>query len=132
MLRNTRNLVAFFFLCFLFSGFAQKYELPTGKKFQKIKFELINNLMVIPLEVNGTELSFVLDTGVGTPILFNLADQDSIQLNNVSEITINGLGDGDPINALKSTGNSVKLGNVKNSSQQIYVVWMRELISRPV
>ncbi len=78
--------------------------------------------MVLPLEVNGTKLSFVLDTGVGTPILFNLSDQDSIQLNNVSEITLNGLGDGDAINALKSTGNFVKIGNVKNISQHIYVV----------
>ena len=78
--------------------------------------------MIIPVEVNGTELSFVLDSGVGKPILFNLADQDSIQLNNVTEITINGLGEGDPINALKSTGNFVKLGSVKNVSQDIYVV----------
>ncbi|MDP5062263.1 MAG: aspartyl protease family protein, partial [Maribacter sp.] len=78
--------------------------------------------MVIPVEVNGTELSFVLDSGVGTPILFNLADQDSIQLNNVTEITINGLGDGDPINALKSTRNFVQLGTIKNTYQNIYVV----------
>ncbi|SIR35544.1 aspartyl protease family protein [Maribacter ulvicola] len=78
--------------------------------------------MIIPIDVNGTELSFVLDSGVGTPILFNLADQDSIQLNNVTEITINGLGEGDPINALKSTGNFVRLGSVKNTSQNIYVV----------
>ncbi len=101
---------------------AQTYQLPKGKKFHKVKFQLINNLMIIPVEVNGTELSFVLDSGVGTPILFNLADQDSIQLNNVTEITINGLGEGDPINALKSTGNKVQLGSVKNTSQNIYVV----------
>ncbi|WP_235843193.1 aspartyl protease family protein [Maribacter hydrothermalis] len=87
-----------------------------------MKFQLINNLMIIPVEVNGTELSFVLDSGVGTPILFNLADQDSIQLNNVTEITINGLGEGDAINALKSTSNFVRLGDVKNVSQDIYVV----------
>ena len=101
---------------------AQTYQLPKGKKFHKVKFQLINNLMIIPVEENGTELSFVLDSGVGTPILFNLADQDSIQLNNVTEITINGLGEGDPINALKSTGNKVQLSSVKNTSQNIYVV----------
>ena len=110
------------FFSFYISGSAQSYQLPAGKKFHKVKFELINNLMIIPVEVNGTELSFVLDSGVGTPILFNLSDQDSIQLNNVKEITINGLGDGDPINALKSTGNFVKLGDVKNVSQDIFVV----------
>ncbi|TLP81006.1 PDZ domain-containing protein [Maribacter sp. ACAM166] len=122
MLRGIRILVFLFFVCFSLSAVAQTYQLPAGEKFHKIKFELINNLMIIPIDVNGTQLSFVLDSGVGTPILFNLADQDSIQLNNVTEITINGLGEGDPINALKSTGNFVKLGSVKNLSQDIYVV----------
>ena len=122
MLRRLRILFAVLLMCFSLLGIAQSYQLPAGKKFHKVKFELINNLMIIPVEVNGTELSFVLDSGVGKPILFNLADQDSIQLNNVTEITINGLGEGDPINALKSTGNFVKLGSVKNVSQDIYVV----------
>lgn len=122
MLRKYSVLFSVLLFCFMFSGIAQSYHLTNGKKFHKVKFQLINNLMIIPLEVNGTELSFVLDSGVGTPILFNLADQDSIQLNNVTEITINGLGEGDPINALKSTSNFVKLGDVKNVSQDIYVV----------
>ncbi|WP_036147234.1 aspartyl protease family protein [Maribacter sp. Hel_I_7] len=122
MLRKYTFLSFLLVCCFSFSGLAQTYKLPAGKKFHKVKFQLINNLIVIPIELNGSELSFVLDSGVGTPILFNLADQDSIQLNNVTEITINGLGEGDPINALKSTGNFVQLGNAKNTSQNIYVV----------
>tara|TARA_R110002050_G_scaffold169_7_gene1123 strand:- start:1422 stop:2753 length:1332 start_codon:yes stop_codon:yes gene_type:complete len=122
VLRKLRIHIAILTMCFTFSVIAQSYQLPAGEKFHKVKFELINNLMIIPVEVNGTELSFVLDSGVGTPILFNLADQDSIQLNSVTEITINGLGEGDPINALKSTGNFVKLGSIKNVSQDIYVV----------
>lgn len=122
MLREIKILMFQCFLCLGFWVSAQHYQLPAGDKFQKIKFELINNLIVVPIEVNGTELSFVLDSGVGTPILFNLADQDSLQLNNVSEVTINGLGKGDPINALKSSGNFVELGKVKNVAQHIYVV----------
>lgn len=119
-----RKKIVLLFLVIVISGsvLAQGYQLPADKKYQKVKFELINNLMIVPVTVNGTELSFVLDSGVGTPILFNLSDQDSIQLNNVTEVTINGLGEGDPINALKSTGNFVKLGSVKNESQDIYVV----------
>ncbi len=101
---------------------AQQYQLPDGKKTERIKFELLNNLIIIPLEVNGAKLSFVLDSGVNKPILFNLANQDSIQLNNVSEVTINGLGEGEAINALRSHGNEFKLGSVINSSQELYVV----------
>ncbi|MEP2280424.1 aspartyl protease family protein [Maribacter sp.] len=122
MLRKRGVLLILLFCCFSWLAIGQNYQLPAGKKFDKVKFQLINNLMVIPINVNGTELSFVLDSGVGTPILFNLADQDSIQLNNVTEITINGLGEGEPINALKSTGNFIQMGDVKNVSQNIYVV----------
>lgn len=122
MLRYIKIILFLLLVAFVFSGSAQNYQLSPGYKFQKVKFELINNLIVIPIEVNGTELSFVLDSGVGTPILFNLADQDSLQLNNVSEITIKGLGGGEPINALKSKGNYVKLGHIKNVSQNIFLV----------
>ncbi|MEP2237011.1 MAG: aspartate aminotransferase, partial [Maribacter sp.] len=121
MLRKRGVLLILLFCCFSWLAIGQNYQLPAGKKFDKVKFQLINNLMVIPINVNGTELSFVLDSGVGTPILFNLADQDSIQLNNVTEITINGLGEGEPINALKSTSNFIQMGDVKNVSQNIYV-----------
>ena len=122
MLRKLFLVIAWFLLGAFGSLSAQRYHLQKGKKFQKVKFELINNLMIIPIEVNGTELSFVLDSGVGTPILFNLADQDSVQLNHVSEITINGLGGGEPLEALKSTGNTIRLGDMVNFSQSMYVV----------
>ncbi len=119
------RLFHFFILSLLvlpFFGIAQGYSLQKGQKLEKIRFELINNLMVIPIEVNGTELSFVMDSGVSTPILFNLANQDSIELKNVSEITINGLGEGEPISALSSQGNFFKVGNIQNFSQKLYVV----------
>ena len=119
------NWVLRFFPLFLLLPFlvcAQGYTLPDNQKFEKIRFQLINNLIVIPIDVNGTELSFVLDSGVSTPILFNLSNQDSLELRNVSEITINGLGEGEPISALSSKGNFFKLGNVQNLSQKLYVV----------
>ena len=70
----------------------QGFSLPEGKDVEKVRFELINNLIIIPIEVNGAKLSFILDSGVSTPILFNVSDQDSVFLKNVSEITIRGLG----------------------------------------
>jgi len=78
--------------------------------------------MVIPLEVNGTELSFILDSGVSKPLLFNLTEQDSIQINKVSEVTIRGLGDGEPIQALSSRNNNFRIGSAMNPSQELYVV----------
>nr|WP_299000773.1 aspartyl protease family protein [uncultured Allomuricauda sp.] len=101
---------------------AQGFKLPAEQKVQKIRFELVNNLMLIPIEINGSDLTFVLDSGVSKPILFNLAEQDSVQINNVSEVTIRGLGDGEPLKALSSKGNAFKLGKAKNYNQDMYVV----------
>ncbi len=124
-----RKNIIFFTLLLLMPFFvlAQGYHLPKGEKFQKIKFELINNLIIIPVEINGTELTFILDSGVSKPILFNLSESDSIPINNVSEVTIRGLGGGEPMKALSSKGNAFKLGKAKNYSQDLYVVLDREI-----
>ena len=105
-----------------FCGEAQTFRLPEGKEFEKVRFELVNNLIIVPVEINGAKLSFILDSGVKKPILFNLSNHDSIQLNNVSEITIQGLGTGEPIKALSSRGNEFKIDGIVNSEQQVYVL----------
>lgn len=125
MLRTIYILYFAVFICF--SVNAQDFQLPLGKKFEKIKFELINNVMIVPVEVNGAKLSFILDSGVNSPILFNLSNQDSIQVNNVSKITIRGLGEGEPMAALKSKNNAVKLGNATNFDQTLFVVLDKDL-----
>ncbi len=118
-------------LCISCVGMAQKFQLPEGTKFQKVNFQLINNLIVMPLEVNGAKLNFILDSGVSKPILFNLSDQDSIELRNVSEITINGLGAGEPIKALNSQGNHFRIKKITNNNQQLFVVLDRDINFSP-
>ncbi|WP_318309848.1 aspartyl protease family protein [Flagellimonas crocea] len=121
MLRKTHIFIALLlFAPFLVLG--QGYRLPEGEKVEKIKFELINNLIIIPVEVNGVPLTFILDSGVSKPILFNLTESDSIPINNVSEVTIRGLGGGEPMKALSSRRNTFQLGNAKNYTQDLYVV----------
>ncbi|WP_228027922.1 aspartyl protease family protein [Costertonia aggregata] len=105
--------------------------MPKNTKHQKLRFELVNNLIVVPIQVNGAKLSFILDSGVSKPILFNISDQDSLQINNVSEITINGLGDGESMKALSSKGNTFKINNIINRSQELYVVLDKELNFSP-
>ena len=111
---------------------SQYYVLP-GEKTNtgKIRFELINNLVIVPLEVNGATLNFILDSGVSKPILFNLADQDSIELKNVSKITIRGLGAGEPVEALRSAGNTFRVGGLKNFNQELYVVLDKDMNFSP-
>ncbi len=99
------------------------FKLIKGELKETLKFRFINNLIIIPVEVNGVELSFVLDTGVNKPILFNITSSDSLEINNVEDIYIRGLGEGDAIKAYKSRGNRFKLKHsIYNNNQELYVV----------
>ncbi|MBR9914884.1 MAG: PDZ domain-containing protein [Algicola sp.] len=108
--------------CFLLSFGQGAFNMP-GKKSDKIKFQLINNLIILPIELNGVPLSFLLDTGVSKPILFNITNTDSLQIKNVETVYLRGLGGGEPIEALKSSRNFFKLGDAININQDIYVVF---------
>ena len=108
---------------FCFSGLSQnKFNLTKGQS-KKIHFKLIGNLVVIPVEINGLELSFILDSGVSKPILFNLVNTDSLEIKDVETIYLRGLGSDGMIEALKSKHNFVKVGDAVNINQDIYVVF---------
>lgn len=116
---------AILFFTLLYGGFSysQGFSFVKGKNSETLSFKFINNLIIIPVEVNGAELSFVLDSGVSKPILFNLMDMDSVEIKNVEEFYIKGLGEGDPIHAFKSTGNQFKIKHsIFNNQQDLYVV----------
>mgnify|MGYP005989214149 CR=1 FL=1 len=87
-----------------------------------VRFKLINNLIVIPVNVNGKQLSFILDSGVDKTILFSLAQNDSIGLNNVRKINLQGLGNGASIEALLSEKNTMRIKNFQSNSENIYVI----------
>ena len=96
--------------------------LDTNNHSEALNFSLVNNLIVIPAEVNGKKLNFLLDTGIKKTILFNLKFEDSLQLRNVKKILIRGLGEGEPINALVSEGNHFKLNGIINDQLSLYAI----------
>jgi hypothetical protein len=89
----------------------------------KIYFEFINNLIIIPLEVNNVTLSFILDTGVSRPILFNLTERDSLDLKDTQTFYLHGLGGDGQLKTLKSSYNRFKIGNAVSTNQDLYVVY---------
>ncbi|NAS29614.1 PDZ domain-containing protein [Flavobacteriaceae bacterium R38] len=116
------RLIVLYFLFLPFSSNAQKsFKFSKNIKKETVSFQFINNLIILPIEVNGVELSFILDTGVSKPILFNLAD-DSLNIKNVKEVFIRGLGEGDAIKAYHSKGNRFKINKIYNNDQDLYVV----------
>ncbi|MDV7187376.1 aspartyl protease family protein [Lutibacter sp. TH_r2] len=99
------------------------FKLPNRLDKQTINFKLLSNLIILPIEVNGKELNFILDSGVNQSILFNLKTKDSIDLKNVKSIKLRGLGSEEPVDAIVSTGNVFKLKNILGNSQKLYVIF---------
>lgn len=114
-------------LCFLFI-----YGLPTlgqeGFLFQKnvdkveIHFKLINNLIFIPIKVNGVELNFLLDSGVDETLLFSMDDKKEVSFFNVEKIALRGLGSEASIEGLKSQNNTLEIPGLKSTGHILYVI----------
>jgi len=129
-----RSKIIFFLIFIVFQSLYSQsiYKFPEGKTSDKIRFELINNVMLIPVEVNGLELTFLLDTGVSKPIVFNfLKAADSLQILNAEKIQVRGLGDGSDLEALRSSHNTFKIGEAVNNDQAFYAVFDPELNFAP-
>lgn len=114
-------------------GYSQgNFVIQDNKESDKIRFKLINNLIVIPVEINGAELTFLLDSGVRKPIIFNfLNSTDSLQINEPEIIYLRGLGEGEPIEAIRSRSNVVKIGNAININQNLFAVFNEKLNFAP-
>ncbi len=125
-------LVIFLFICFSASLTAQsRFFLQNGRKKDRIPFELVNNLPIVEVEINGTPLSFILDTGVKSTILFSLEAADSVQLRNTSPVLLQGLGPGGTVDALKSLNNNVKIGDVVDRNHSLYIIFDSSLNFSP-
>lgn len=115
-------LVLFFFLATTFSFAQGEFKLLNTNK-QSASFKLLSNLIIFPIKVNGKELNFILDSGVGTTILFNIHQNDSLQLNNTKKIRLQGLGKDDAVEAILSKNNNFSLGAIFGENQSLYVIF---------
>lgn len=95
------------------------FHLERVQEGDRIPFQLINNLLVVKAEVNGTTLSFLLDTGAKASVLFSSID--SLYLRDTSSVKIKGLGAKKEILFLRSDHNTVQLGHVVDTSHTLFV-----------
>lgn len=106
----------------LIPSYAQSnMTLLKGEK-EKVSFEFINNVIIIPVTLNGKKLSFILDTGARNTILFGAVNSDSLILNEKVKTKIRGLGDGDPVDAIISKNNRIKIQDIFGYGQTVYVI----------
>ena len=116
-----------FFLFFSVYSFSQsEFQINNLKNKVVIPFKLINNLIFIPVTVNGEELTFLLDTGVEETVLFSLDDKNEIKLFEVEKIKLKGLGSSDAIDAYKSSKNKIEINGLVDFKHEIYIILDQE------
>jgi hypothetical protein len=118
-----KNCVFFLLLMTIIPVFAQEgFVFSKGIEKVTVPIVLINNLVFIPIKVNGVELNFLLDTGVEETILFSLEDNPDVNFFNSEKINLKGLGSEEAIEGLKTTNNILELSGVKSIHQLVYVI----------
>lgn len=92
-----------------------------------IPFEIYNNLIVIPVNVNGVQLKFLLDTGVKESIIFSIDESNDINFSQVEKINIRGFGGLETFEAYKSSKNKLKIKNYSDPNHTLYLILNQEL-----
>lgn len=118
-----KKCVFFLLLLTIIPGFAQD-GFVLDKNIDKVKVSIIviNNLVFIPIKVNGVALNFLLDTGVEETILFSLEDNPNVNFYNSEKISLRGLGSEVAVEGLKTTNNVLEIDGLKAFRQLIYVI----------
>jgi len=98
------------------------FQFETNRNRVVIPFKLINNLVFIPITVNGAELNFLLDTGVEETILLSLDEKEAVNFFNVKKIKLRGLGNDEAIEGLKSTNNILSTHGLTDKNHDLYIV----------
>ncbi|MEL1240537.1 PDZ domain-containing protein [Flavobacterium flavipallidum] len=120
-----KKIILFFFLLgFTIPALSQQQFEFVDAKSDRVKFpiRLINNLVFIPVKVNGVELLFLLDSGVEETILFGFEDPGKLNLNNVKKINIQGLGDSQGVEGLRSSGNLLTIDKLQSKNHMLYLI----------
>lgn len=117
------------FLSFFFSIYTfgqSEFQINNSRKKTTIPFKLINNLIFIPVSINGEELTFLLDTGVEQTVLFSLDENNEVKLFDLEKLKLKGLGSKDAIDSYKSSKNKVKIADLIDSNHEIYIILDQE------
>ncbi len=107
------------------------FTLPVGIKKEIIPFQLVNNLPVITVNINGKILSFILDSGVNSSIYFSLNASDTLDFKNTSPVLLRGLGPEAGISAVRSTNNTITVGNAIDRNHALFIVFDMNLNFSP-
>jgi len=115
----------FIFLISISSHCQSKWESEKDKIV--IPFELTHNLIIVEAEVNNVKLNMLLDTGSDKNLLFSFPESDSIIFYNTKKIKINGIGNGEPIDAIVSKKNILKIRDYYDDNFELLLVTEQDI-----
>lgn len=89
----------------------------------EIAFELISNLIVVPVFINNSDSMYlILDTGLKTNLITNPPRTDSLFYHYAREMTIKGLGTDEDLTVVHSYGNDLKVGQLYGKNTDCFVL----------
>lgn len=129
----TRWYLKLAFLCclpfFLMAQKSQKKDdkfgffLQGNSKFTRIPFQMHANLIIVPVHVNDSDtLHFILDTGVSSVIITNPSAVKNQKLRYTRRVQLTGAGEGNSLTASVAIGNTIGMGRMKATYQNIVVL----------
>ncbi|RZK81723.1 MAG: peptide-binding protein [Pedobacter sp.] len=105
--------------------FSQQFEFPGRRTRDKLGFEMIKNLVIIPLYINNTgPYNFILDTGVSPMIITDPTIISGLEIKSLRPTKISGLGKGPDIDALLT--NEIKASIGKSSISNLPAAILKE------
>jgi hypothetical protein len=104
--------------------------IDTTQTSMSVPFKMSQNLIILTVSINGSgPMNFVLDSGISNTIITELTGVDTVSLNYAYEITLAGLGNGEPGKAFASTGNEIILADparfnrgILGSNHNVYIL----------
>ena len=129
----TRMIFLLVFSAFIRLGMPAQavFEYPdplADKGYVTLPFKLVNRLILIPVQINGSDtLQFIFDTGLENSIICELEPDEVIELKQAREVRISGIRSGDTIDAIQSTGNHLRIGDLDIGDQD-YIILSRNVL----
>lgn len=88
-----------------------------------LPFHMVNKLLILPVQINDSDtLQFIFDTGLENSIICELEAGEVLELKQAREVLVRGIGHDNPVDAILSRGNSLKIGDISFGDQEYLIL----------
>lgn len=121
------------FLCLNEGSYGQNFSFINERKREITSFKLINNLIIVPVYINGKgPYNFILDTGVGIFLISDPSLMASLDTSRTRTIKIHGIGEGNEMTAIIQPRATIELGNFIKGEFPVAILKEDPLIYHPM